>query len=58
MNEILYFLKFKWLQKQAEGRKLTELPDDLKDLTDDEKNLDYLKEKARFDLILNMERNN
>ena len=27
---------------------MTELPDGLTDLTDDEKNLDYLKEKARF----------
>jgi hypothetical protein len=37
----------KWLQKQAEARKLTELSDDLKDLTANEKNLDWLKEKGR-----------
>lgn len=35
-----------WLEKQALGRKMTELPSDVQDLTDDEKNLDHLKEKA------------
>lgn len=41
-------LLFKWLEKQAEARKMTELPDEFKDLTADEKNLDWLKEKAKL----------
>jgi hypothetical protein len=36
------------LENQAEARRLTELPDDMKDLTPDEKNLDYLKQKAGY----------
>lgn len=41
------FASSKWLEKQAEARKMTELPDEFKDLTADEKNLDWLKEKAK-----------
>lgn len=35
-----------WLQKQAEARKLAVLPEELKDLSENETNLDWLKEKA------------
>jgi Ca2+-transporting ATPase len=36
----------KWLENQANARKMTDL-DEYKDLTPDEKNLDWLKEKAK-----------
>ncbi|CAF0793962.1 unnamed protein product [Brachionus calyciflorus] len=39
-------LEREWLEKQAEARRITELPDDLKDLSSNETNLDLLKEKA------------
>ena len=50
------FSYLKWLQKQADARKLTELPDEFKDLTDDEKNLDYLKEKAGYFLVFKIQK--
>jgi hypothetical protein len=36
------------LDNQTEARKLTELPDEFKDLTANDTNLDLLKEKARY----------
>ena len=47
--KISFIIYSQWLQKQADARKLTELPDEFNDLTDDEKNLDFLKEKAGYD---------
>ena len=44
---LISFEHLQWLQNQAEARKLTEQSEELKDLTANEKNLDWLKEKAR-----------
>lgn len=36
----------KWLENQAEARKFTQLPEELKDLSSNETSLDWLKAKA------------
>ena len=39
----------KWLQKQIESRKLTELPAELSEFSQEEMNADLLKDKARYE---------
>ncbi len=40
------FIIMKWLEKQAEARKFTVNSEELKDLTDNDTNLEWLKAKA------------
>jgi hypothetical protein len=37
----------KWLQNQLEARKLNQLPEELAEFSNEEINIDWLKEKAK-----------
>ena len=47
LYESLCFNKFQWLQNQMDARKLDKLPEDLGDVSKEEIDLDWLKDKAK-----------